>query len=309
MSHEARSSIAPIVESGVSSLVLRVADITLSARSVDPDLRLTVDPVTRRFLSPDAVPDLLLAVKRTDLDSAPRGEMLFDSGASWRLGRLAGGDLLFSFFSAPLGPIPYKQARISPDWKTGEILLHAPFHPLDEPAEVLQFPLDELLFHHLLATRGWGVELHACGVLDPSGKGFLFAGQSGDGKTTTARLWRDQGATVLSDDRIIVRKENGAFWMYGTPWHGEEELAENLRTKLSGIFILARGDENRLLDVSPVEAISALVARSFVPFHSREPMENTLAFLEGLVGAVPCRTFAFVPDGGAVSFVRAQSVY
>jgi hypothetical protein len=32
-----------------------------------------------------------------------------------------------------------------------------------------------------------------------------------------ARLWKDvPGVTVLSDDRIILRKMDGRIWMFGT---------------------------------------------------------------------------------------------
>ena len=70
----------------------------------------------------------------------------------------------------------------------------------------LEYPLDELLLQGLLA-RGRGAEIHACGIADGSGRGLLFVGQSGAGKTTMARLWEgERGITVLSDDRIILRR-------------------------------------------------------------------------------------------------------
>ena len=88
----------------------------------------------------------------------------------------------------------------------------------DAAAYPLEYPLDELLIINLLA-QGRGVEVHAAGVIDPEGCGHLFLGQSGGGKTTISRLWQGvERAEILSDeDRIILRKEAGRIWMYGTP--------------------------------------------------------------------------------------------
>ena len=88
----------------------------------------------------------------------------------------------------------------------GEILLHPGFFEWSQPVDPLSTPLDELLYGALLA-RGRGAEIHGCGLIDAHGNGLLFAGRSGAGKTTMARLWQDvPGTTILSDDRIILRK-------------------------------------------------------------------------------------------------------
>jgi hypothetical protein len=69
-------------------------------------------------------------------------------------------------------------------------------------------PAMELLMINYLARAG-GVILHACSI-ERQGKGYLFAGQSGAGKSTLAKLWDQQkGVEVLSDDRTIVRTQEG----------------------------------------------------------------------------------------------------
>ena len=71
----------------------------------------------------------------------------------------------------------------------------------------LEYPLDELLWIHRL-SMGEGVEVHGCGVIAPDGRGLLLTGHSGAGKSTSSRLWsQHDGARVLSDDRIILRRE------------------------------------------------------------------------------------------------------
>ena len=50
--------------------------------------------------------------------------------------------------------------------------------------------------------------MHGCGIVRADGTGNLFVGHSGAGKSTTTRLWTEvEDVEVLSDDRIIVRRD------------------------------------------------------------------------------------------------------
>jgi hypothetical protein len=234
----------------------------------------------------------------------PEGRALFDSGGVWRAFE-SGGDVVLRFHDANAGAFPYKEARLPADRGRGTVWLDPRACPPGEAVDPLEYPLDELLFQRLLADRG-GIELHAAGVVDPaSGRGYVFAGQSGDGKTTTARLWQETiGAAVLSDDRIVLTREADGGWrMHGTPWHGEAELALPASAPLAGVFLLARGERNRLAATSPARAVAALLARSFPAFHDARATARLISSLETLVGEVPCRLFPFVPGGDAVRFI------
>ena len=96
------------------------------------------------------------------------------------------------------------------------------------------------MIHRL--SRGEGVEVHAVGISDEQGRGHLFLGHSGAGKSTTARLWIDRpGVRILSDDRIILRVREGRIWMYGTPWHGDAGIASPDCAPLDEIYLLEHG--------------------------------------------------------------------
>ncbi len=301
ISSEARATVAS--PHACQRYALRVGELTVEVVSTSPALRLQIPDVYRPFLAGDHAPDLSLRVRWGTPESDPAGALLFDSGATWRLYESL-GQSSYRFHDASLGPAPYKEARLDPGLGEGEVILDPLAFSPDDPVDPLEFPLDELLFLRLLAARG-GVELHACGVVAPPGQGYLFAGQSGDGKTTTARLWQGMpGARVLSDDRIIVRRRpDGRFWMYGTPWHGEAELAANTGAPLRAIFLPERGAQNAFAVVEPAAAVSSLLARSFVPFHDSAQMASALQVLEGLAHEVPCSRFQFVPGEAAVRFV------
>ena len=150
--------------------------------------------------------------------------------------------------------------------------------------------LDELLYMHLLA-QGRGVELHACGIVDEDGRGHLFVGHSGAGKSTMARQWRGRaGVRVLSDDRIIVRRRSGRMVMYGTPWHGEAGLCAADSAPIVRIYFPCRGIAGRsspsMRRESRSRCAAELFARSFVPFYRADALAFTLEFLDELTERV-----------------------
>lgn len=290
-------------EKGCGSVTVSIAGISIQTVSLDPLLRLKVTGATSAFVAAEETAQVQVSAAWGELDAAPRGEMIFDSGGIWRLFR-QDEKYLFRFVTPLLGATPYKQAAFNRDFTRGEVIMHRPYFATEHALYPLDYPLDELLMLHLLA-QGRGVELHSCGVLDEDGAGLLFMGQSGAGKTTTARLWETHTkARILSDDRIILRRTDEQMRMYGTPWHGEGELAAASSAPLKAIFILRHGTRNHLQPLSRVAAAAQLFSCSFPTFYDAAGLDFTLAFLDALTGAVPVYELSFVPDAAAIDFVR-----
>jgi hypothetical protein len=285
---------------------MSIGDITVALVSDEPDLRLKVPRSTEPFVVDHNDADVTVRATWGQLhDAAPPGHT-FDSGGVWKLYRQH-SNYLFRFTSAAFGTVPYKQACFNPDFTSGDVVLHRDYFDHRQPVDPLEYPLDELLVMNVL-TRGRGVEVHACGVEDSDGRGYLFVGQSGAGKTTTARLWHGASQIdVLSDDRIILRCVDGTIWMYGTPWHGDAQLACATRTPLTHIFFLGRGQTNEVVPVRPPEAVALLMACSFVPFYSASALDYALTFFEGVTRTIPCGGLRFAPDERVPEFVRGYT--
>jgi hypothetical protein len=257
--------------------------------------------------------DINIQIERTPRLPQVPGRQLFDSGSVWRL--YDGEDQYRFDFSTPaMGEEPYKRLLVDRKFQQARLLISAEsLARVSPPAAPLDYPLDELLITHRL-TQEKAIELHSCGVVRSDGNGDLFVGHSEAGKSTTARLWSViEGVEILSDDRIIVRRDEihlgeatmpkmpvAPMRMYGTPWHGEAAYASPGSAPLQRIFILQHGHGNVLTQLNPSQAVAELFARSFVPFHRHEYIELALEFLQEVVDAVPCYRYAFEPNKGAV---------
>jgi hypothetical protein len=113
-----------------------------------------------------------------------------------------------------------------------------------------------------------GLLLHAGGVIS-NGKGYVFFGASGSGKTTIARLSLDR--TILSDDLVIVKKKGPIFRLYGVPFRGDfpEAPRHNASADLRGLYTLVKDSRHYLEPVGLQEAVARLTA--CVPFVMVQP--------------------------------------
>ncbi len=164
-------------------------------------------PSLMAFRAAPGLPDIRVRVEWVDgLSSAP-GLQLFDSGALWRLYECEAG-FQFDFRAPVFGDQPYKRLVVDRDFSRATLQMSADVSGAFPYAAPLDYPVDELLIMHRL-TREKAIELHGCGIVREDGTGNLFVGHSGAGKSTTTRLWMEQeDVEILSDDRIIVRRDD-----------------------------------------------------------------------------------------------------
>lgn len=280
---------------------VQIGGVSLSIACATPE-NLALDPQLLQFSCAPRQADIVASVNWSDelAPSCRRAE--FDSGAAWKVFR-DGNEFHFDFFSSALGSSPYKRMHTQADFRNAQISLSSG-HLRNLSVFPLEYPADELLFTNYLAAHGLGVEVHGCGLIDDAARAHLFLGHSGAGKSTTARLWGSHtGAEILSDDRIILRFNDGELWMYGTPWHGEGQFASANKGRVEQIFILQHGTANSFIPLSRSRAVGELFARSFPPFHSPKGLERTMEFLNSVAAAAPCYEFEFTPDVRSLEMV------
>ena len=282
---------------------LRIADVSIGLEAESPTMEVAFADTHTAFLVESARPEIEVSAVWSELSPAATGVHLFDAPGAWHLTR-SNGHCILDFFTPLRGGVPYKKLTASCDWSRGRVALHRDAYRSDQPVRPLDYPLDELLLLHYLSQRS-GVIVHGCGIVDGTGAGYLFVGHSGAGKTTTALLWKDlPGVTILSDDRIVLRRREGRALMHGTPWHGESRLSSPASAEIRAIFLLDHGVANGFGPVRPAEAVADLVARSFLPFHDGAGLMSVVSLFEQILAEVPCLRYCFAPGPAAVEAVR-----
>jgi hypothetical protein len=272
----------------------------------------SLDSLLEPFRTDVSNPVISIKVERMKYLSSVVGGYQFDSGSIWRL-HDAGREYQFDFHAPVFGKRPYKRLFVDKSFRKAVLeMAENSWGCSTYQLTPLEYPLDELLIMHRL-TQERAIELHGTGIVRANGIANLFVGHSGAGKSTTTRLWTSrEEVEVLSDDRIIVRYDDGRdgpagptqMRMYGTPWHGEAMFASPNSAPLTRIFVLEHGHGNVITRLSRSEAVGELFARAFVPFHRHEYLENALSFLEQLVSSVPCYRYSFEPTDAAVEKIQ-----
>lgn len=194
-------------------------------------------------------------------------------------------------------------------WRLERGDFRAEWDPVSRHGRIRQAPnpysIDTVLrlVHSLVLAREGGCLLHAASAVR-GGKAFVFAGVSGAGKTTLARL-APGDAHVLSDEISYVRRVAEGYRGYGTPFAGElARPGENLSAPLEAIYLLAQGRENGIDPVPRAEAARALLGH--VLFFAQDAALVQAVFLSvlELVERVPVRRLTFVPDARAWELIR-----
>ena len=121
---------------------------------------------------------------------------------------------------------------------------------------------NSLMMMFTLATAGKGTLLFHAAVVSQEGKGYLFLGPSGTGKSTHARLWLEhiRGTELVNDDNPVVRvHEDGSIIVYGSPWSGKTPCYRNVSYPLGAIVELSQAPENIIRRLEPLQAYVVLM--------------------------------------------------
>ena len=91
-------------------------------------------------------------------------------------------------------------------------------------------------------------------------RAVLFLGESGTGKSTHTRLWREhvEGAFLLNDDSPVLRVEDGRRAGLWKPWSGETPCYRQECYKLEACVRLSQAPYNRITRLSVLQAYGAV---------------------------------------------------
>ncbi|MEZ7867199.1 MAG: hypothetical protein QMB37_07095 [Paludibacteraceae bacterium] len=172
----------------------------------------------------------------------------------------------------------------------------------DGVLEPLVFPMAPILLHYAVLTAD-AVMMHASGVFDGE-KGRLFSGFSGAGKSTISGIWKQQGNILINDDRLIIRKEKGEYFMYNTPMYYPDD---NKKSPLHAVFLIRHSPENVINRMAGAVAVSSVMAFSIQNNYDTRFVQHHLDFFADMCTQIPVYQLGFVPDEKVVNFVKEKT--
>ncbi len=172
----------------------------------------------------------------------------------------------------------------------------------DGVLEPLVFPMAPILLHYAVLTAD-AVMMHASGVFDGE-KGRLFSGFSGAGKSTISGIWKQQGNILINDDRLIIRKEKGEYFMYNTPMYYPDD---NKKSPLHAVFLIRHAPENVINRMAGAAAVSSVMAFSIQNNYDTRFVQHHLDFFANMCSQIPVFQLGFVPDEKVVNFIKEKT--
>lgn len=156
--------------------------------------------------------------------------------------------------------------------------------------------LEELL---LLRDR---LILHAAFVA-VGGRGLLFSGPSGIGKSTQAALWERHGARLINGDRTVLSQDAAGWTAWGSPYAGSSRCFCSEDRPVGAVVVLEQSPVCAVRRLTAAEAFHRLYPQMTVNSWSSTYVERASSLLAELTAQVPVYLLACTPDDRAVEML------
>jgi len=279
----------------------RMGGITFQLDSDLPITDTTFTPAVQRFAVDGPGKDTVKLRHRFTLEGVRQddwGTELYQS-APWTISRKGNSWI----YRCALNGAPYLVAVFNATHTRGWIYRHDEEPWANGGLNVITLMgSDQILLTRLLADRR-GLLVHSAAAI-LGGKGLLFVGHSGAGKTTTTRLIQER-AEILCDDRNIVRCMDDGFRVFGTWSHGESPRVSAADAPLTAVLFLRQSKENRLTRLTDgrqiLQRLLPCVVRGFA---DGDWWAKTLDVAARLAREVSCYEMEFDKSGGIVPLLE-----
>ena len=153
--------------------------------------------------------------------------------------------------------------------------------------------------------------MHAS-VIKKDGKGYLFQGKSGTGKSTHSGLWLKHipGCELLNDDNPVVHfnRETGEATVYGSPWSGKTPCYKQLKAPVGALVSLVQAKHNKIRKLDNVKGFVSIFSSVSTLMCHGESYQSILSTMLRLAELVPVYELENLPDDDAAKLCKSTVV-
>ena len=206
---------------------------------------------------------------------------------------------------APLSKLPpCARLLMSPDYRSGKLAF------LKDSAGSMLFAVNNslMLQFAFCSAPYMTLEMHSSVIMN-GGKGYMFLGRSGTGKSTHSSLWLKyiEGSELMNDDNPVLRVgEDGVARVYGSPWSGKTPCYRNVSAPVGAIVRIRQAKHNTITRLGTLESYASVYSSSSGFKADRGMADGQHRTLEAVVEKVPCYTLDCLPDEDAARVCAAE---
>ena len=174
--------------------------------------------------------------------------------------------------------------------------------PAAYASKLMEFSLSNaMMLLYTFNTSAFDTLMIHASVIAYQGKGYVFLGKSGTGKSTHSRLWLEhiEGTWLLNDDNPVIRVVDGQALVYGSPWSGKTPCYKNEVMPLGGVIRLSQAPYNKIEQLRPLQAYASLMPACSCMRWDRKSTDALHSTVEKVIKVVKGWHLECLPDGDA----------
>lgn len=144
-------------------------------------------------------------------------------------------------------------------------------------------------------------------AISADGEGILFSADSGTGKSTQARIWREwlgsDRVVMVNDDKPVIRFKGDIPYVCGTPWSGKHGLNTNICVPVRALVFLEQAEENRIGCVPAEQALPLVFPQVLGGRTSQEQVNSLMDLLDCFLRKIDIYKLECTPTRDAAQLV------
>lgn len=260
------------------------------------------------FTTPTFAPDTVnLEVLCEFHEPNANDKLIIETDRTWRLFHTGNSEFPYRLSPSTVVPVHPKSLHLyaSNDFRRLR-LYYGDWKQLPESPWIYS-PYEQTVMIHLCQWNGPAALMHASAICHDN-KGYLFLGDSGAGKSTIAEILEQHFGQkrIFSDDRVVIRKKEGKWWVFGTPWNGTFPRSRPDGVEIGGMYFLEKSDANHAK--RPSSLLPRLLPVTFGTWWLPQKMDSYFQFLTEICeqNQFPLEDLSFKKDSSAANYLEGR---